>query len=63
VAEGRYAKNAGVVFSLRYQRVWCPKYRRPVLGDAVAEPLRDAGSAGHVSERTVRRYIAEQRGR
>ena len=27
----RYAKNAGVVFSLKYHIVWCPKYRRPVL--------------------------------
>jgi putative transposase len=27
----RYAKNAGVVFSLKYHVVWCPKYRRPVL--------------------------------
>ena len=27
----RYAKNAGVVFSLKYHIVWRPKYRRPVL--------------------------------
>lgn len=36
----RYARNAGAVFSLKYHVVWCPKYRRPVLVDAVAERLR-----------------------
>lgn len=36
----RYAKNAGAVFSLKYHVVWCPKYRRPVLVDAVAGRLR-----------------------
>jgi putative transposase len=37
----RYARNAGAVFSLKYHVVWCPKYRRPVLVDAVARRLRD----------------------
>ena len=32
----RYSKNSGAVFSLKYHIVWCPKYRRPVLTDAVA---------------------------
>jgi putative transposase len=36
----RYAKNAGAVFSLRYHIVWCPKFRRPVLIDAVDTRLR-----------------------
>jgi putative transposase len=27
----RYAKNAGVVFSLKHHIVWCPKYPRSVL--------------------------------
>jgi putative transposase len=36
----RYAKNVSAVFSLKYHVVWCPKYRRPVLVDAVAERLR-----------------------
>ena len=36
----RYASNAGAVFSLKYHVVWCPKYRRPVLVDAVANRLR-----------------------
>ena len=29
--DGRYVKNAGVVFNLSYHVVWCPKYRRKVL--------------------------------
>lgn len=37
----RYAKNAGAVFSLKYHLVWCPKYRRPVLEDAVAARLAE----------------------
>jgi putative transposase len=36
----RYARNAGAVFSLKYHLVWCPKYRRPVLVDEVADRLR-----------------------
>jgi len=39
--DSRYAKNAGAVFSLKYHLVWCPKYRRPVLVDGVADRLRD----------------------
>jgi putative transposase len=38
--EGRYAKNAGAVFSLKYHIVWCPKYRRPVLTAEVESRLR-----------------------
>ncbi len=38
--EGRYAKNAGAVFSLKYHIVWCPKYRRPVLTAEVEARLR-----------------------
>src|SRR5690242_16310685 len=38
--ESRYAKNAGAVCSLRYHVVWCPKYRRPVLTDAIEVRLR-----------------------
>ena len=38
--EGRYRKNAGAVFSLKYHLVWCPKYRRPVLVDEIATRLR-----------------------
>jgi REP-associated tyrosine transposase len=39
VAEGRYAENAGAVFSLKYHVVWCPKYRRSVLTGKIAERL------------------------
>lgn len=38
--EPRYRKNAGAVFSLKYHVVWCPKYRRSVLVEAVATRLR-----------------------
>jgi putative transposase len=37
----RYAKNAAAVFSLKYHLVWCPKYRRAVLVDAVDRRLRE----------------------
>src|SRR5262249_34169449 len=34
-------RGAGAVFSLKYHLVWCPKYRRPVLVDAVADRLTE----------------------
>lgn len=37
----RYAKNSGAVFSLKYHLVWCPKFRRPVLDEAVARRLSE----------------------
>jgi len=36
----RYRRNAGSVYSLKYHLVWCPKYRRPVLVDQIAEDLK-----------------------
>ena len=39
--DSRYAQNSGATFSLKYHIVWCPKYRRPVLVDAVAGRLKD----------------------
>jgi len=39
--DSRYAQNAGAVYSLKYHVVWCPKYRRPVLVDAVEGRLRN----------------------
>ncbi len=36
----RYRRNAGSVYSLKYHLVWCPKYRRKVLVDEIAEELR-----------------------
>jgi putative transposase len=38
--DSRYARNAGATSSLKYHIVWCPKYRRPVLVDTVADRLR-----------------------
>jgi putative transposase len=34
-------RAAGAVHSLGYHLVWCPKYRRPVLGGRVADRLRE----------------------
>nr|WP_326646962.1 MULTISPECIES: transposase [unclassified Streptosporangium] len=39
--------SPGAAYDLGYHVVWCPKYRRPVLG-------------GRVKTRTVRRYIETQ---
>lgn len=36
-----YETNRGAAYSLGYHLVWCPKYRRPVLADSVAERLRE----------------------
>ena len=36
----RYARNTSAVFSLKFHLVWCPKYRRPVLTEVVAERLK-----------------------
>ncbi len=35
-----YACNAGAVFDLKLDLVWCPKYRRPVLAGKIVAPLR-----------------------
>ena len=40
MAQPRYAPNAGAVFSLKYHLVWCPKYRRKVLVNGVADRLK-----------------------
>jgi putative transposase len=36
----RYRQNAGATYSLKYHVVWCPKYRRAVLVDMVADRLK-----------------------
>lgn len=41
MADPRYAKNAGAVFSLKYHIVWCPKYRRSVLVPPIDARLKD----------------------
>lgn len=38
--DARYRQNAGSTSSLKYHIVWCPKYRRAVLVDAVADRLK-----------------------
>jgi putative transposase len=38
--DARYRQNAGATYSLKYHIVWCPKYRRSVLIDGVAERLK-----------------------
>jgi len=35
-----YQRNSGAVYTLKYHLVWCPKYRRKVLVDTVADDLR-----------------------
>lgn len=41
MAEARYRPTAGGVSTLHYHLVWCPKYRRPVLGGPVAARLTE----------------------
>ena len=36
-----YKSSNNVVYSCKYHVVWCPKYRRKVLVDAVAERLKE----------------------
>lgn len=36
-----YKSNRNVVYSCKYHVVWCPKYRRNVLTDAIAERLKE----------------------
>lgn len=37
----RYRRTAGAVYNLHYHFVWCPKYRRAVLTNAVATRLKE----------------------
>lgn len=37
----KYKTNKNVTYSCKYHVVWCPKYRRKVLVDAVAERLHE----------------------
>ena len=46
-----YKSNNNVVYSSKYQVVWCPKYRRNVLVDAIAKRL----------EQIVRKLCKEMR--
>lgn len=40
MADNRYHRNSGSVYVLKYHLVWCPKYRRKVLTDLIADELR-----------------------
>ena len=37
----KYKSNNNVVFSCKYHVVWCPKYRRKVLVNAISERLKE----------------------
>ena len=39
VGLNQYKSNRNIVYSSKYHMVWCPKYRRKVLVDAVAKRL------------------------
>jgi len=41
MVDNRYSVNAGSVFSLNYHLVWCPKYRKRILVNALAKRLRE----------------------
>ncbi len=41
MADVRYRRNNGSVFSLKYHLVFCPKYRRPVLVGEVEKRLKE----------------------
>ena len=36
-----FKRSANIVYSCKYHIIWCPKYRRKVLVDAVATRLED----------------------
>jgi putative transposase len=40
MADPRYRRHAGCVYTLKYHLVWCAKYRLPVLVGTVARDLR-----------------------
>lgn len=37
----RYRHNVGCVYNIKYHLVWCPKYRRKVLIDNIANRLKE----------------------
>jgi putative transposase len=40
MVDNRYRVNAGSLYSLKYHLVWCPKYRKRILIDALEKRLR-----------------------
>ncbi|HEY6409421.1 MAG TPA: IS200/IS605 family transposase [Ktedonobacteraceae bacterium] len=41
MSEIQYKSNRNVFYSCKYHVVWCPKYRRKVLTEAIAERLKE----------------------
>lgn len=39
--DNKYKSNKNIVYSCKYHIVWCPKYRRKVLVDDVANSLKE----------------------
>ncbi len=39
--DNKYKSNKNIVYSCKYHVVWCPKYRRKVLVDDVANSLKE----------------------
>jgi putative transposase len=39
--DNKYKSNKNIVYSCKYHVVWCPKYRRKVLVDGVANSLKE----------------------
>lgn len=37
----QYRSNSNIVYSCKYHVIWCPKYRRKVLGSTVAKRLKE----------------------
>jgi len=40
MSDPRYCRNAGSVYSLKYSKVWYPKYRREAMVGEIADELR-----------------------
>ena len=38
--DASFRSNNNVVYSCKYHVIWCPKYRRPVLNEPVAQRLK-----------------------
>lgn len=54
----QYRSTRKAVFSVKYHVIWCPKYRRPVLGGAAE--VRFVSTVGGAPLEVVRRYVENQ---
>ena len=41
MAYNLYKLSSGCVYNIAYHIVWCPKYRKPILVDSVAEDIKN----------------------